>query len=134
MCVCVCVCVCVRVFVHARVSVCLLVSVCLSARARPVCVRVCVRASYLEKCDPLLFIKYNNFPFPVCSFQLRAIALVRQKGPIEKEDPNAIRRKVSPKARAEIAKKVAEDQMKRKEFLKILKHSIANRRLLQCLQ
>lgn len=39
------------------------------------------------------------------SLQLRALSLVKQKGPIEKEDPNAVRKKISPKAKEEIMKK-----------------------------
>jgi len=44
---------------------------------------------------------------------------VRQKGPIEKEDPNAVRKKLSPKAKEQITKK-AEDSgkgMNRRGFL-----------------
>lgn len=37
--------------------------------------------------------------------KLRAISLVKQKGPIEKEDPNAVRKKLSPKAMEQIEKK-----------------------------
>ena len=37
-------------------------------------------------------------------FQLRALSVVKQKGPIEKEDPNAVRKKLSPKAKEQIMK------------------------------
>jgi len=37
--------------------------------------------------------------------KLRALSVVRQKGPIEKEDPNAVRKKLSPKAKEQIMKK-----------------------------
>jgi len=43
--------------------------------------------------------------------KFRALSLVRQKGPIEKEDPNAVRKKISPKAKEEIWKKT-EDSSK----------------------
>ena len=53
---------------------------------------------------------YLSFLF-FFSLQLRALSLVRQKGPIEKEDPNAVRKKLSPKAKEEIIKKT-EDSAK----------------------
>lgn len=46
-------------------------------------------------------LKFSGF-FPL---QLRALSLVKRKGPIEKEDPNAVRKKISPKATEEIMKK-----------------------------
>ena len=54
-------------------------------------------------------LKFSVFFF--LSLQLRALSLVRQKGPIEKENPNAVRKKLSPKAKEEIMKK-AEDSGK----------------------
>ena len=44
--------------------------------------------------------------------QLKALSLVKQKGPIEKDDPNAVRKKLSPKAQEEIQKKAFEDSSK----------------------
>ncbi|KAL9960807.1 hypothetical protein ACROYT_G034310 [Oculina patagonica] len=43
--------------------------------------------------------------------KIRALSLVKQNGPIEKEDPNAVRKKLSPKAQEQILKK-AEDSGK----------------------
>jgi len=45
-------------------------------------------------------------------FQLRALSLVKLKGPIEKDDPNAVRKKLSPKAQEQIEKKAYEDNEK----------------------
>ncbi|XP_027035872.1 protein MCM10 homolog [Pocillopora damicornis] len=44
--------------------------------------------------------------------KLKALSLVKQKGPIEKDDPNAVRKKLSPKAQEEIQKKAFEDSSK----------------------
>ncbi|XP_022806927.1 protein MCM10 homolog [Stylophora pistillata] len=44
--------------------------------------------------------------------KLKALSLVKQKGPIEKEDPNAVRKKLSPKAQEEIQKKAFEESSK----------------------
>ena len=44
--------------------------------------------------------------------QLKALSLVKQKGPLEKEDPNTVRKKLSPKAQEEIQKKAFEDSSK----------------------
>lgn len=44
--------------------------------------------------------------------KLKALSLVKHKGPIEKEDPNAVRKKLSPKAQEEIQNKAFEDSSK----------------------
>ena len=37
---------------------------------------------------------------------------MKQKGPIEKEDPNAVRKKLSPKSMVQIEKRASEEGMK----------------------
>ncbi|XP_067025382.1 protein MCM10 homolog isoform X2 [Acropora muricata] len=44
--------------------------------------------------------------------KLRAVSLVKEKGPIEKEDPNAVRKKLSPKSMVQIEKRASEEGMK----------------------
>ncbi|KAJ7351122.1 minichromosome maintenance- protein [Desmophyllum pertusum] len=47
--------------------------------------------------------------------KLRALSVVKQKGPIERENPNAVRKKLSPKAQEEVIKKAYEDSGKENE-------------------
>ncbi|XP_068758525.1 protein MCM10 homolog [Montipora capricornis] len=44
--------------------------------------------------------------------KLRALSVVKLKGPIEKEDPNTVRKKVSPKSMEKIEKRVCEESIK----------------------
>ncbi|EDO32764.1 predicted protein [Nematostella vectensis] len=57
---------------------------------------------------------FREIPMEVNSalllFQLRALSVVKQKGPIEKEDPNAVRKKRSPSAIQTVGKRVDKDQ------------------------
>ena len=46
---------------------------------------------------------------------------MKQKGPIEKEDPNAVRKKLSPKALEQIEKKASEDSGKGKFLADLLR-------------
>ncbi|XP_048576356.1 protein MCM10 homolog isoform X2 [Nematostella vectensis] len=49
-------------------------------------------------------------PKTTSSAKLRALSVVKQKGPIEKEDPNAVRKKRSPSAIQTVGKRVDKDQ------------------------
>lgn len=46
----------------------------------------------------------NFYPFSL--FQHRAISIVRNKGPLEKSDPNAVKKKISPLANKDVEQRV----------------------------
>jgi len=60
--------------------------------------------------------------------KLRALSLVKLKGPIEKDDPNAVRKKLSPKAQEQIEKKAYEDNEKENDDENVNQDSRKKRR------
>ena len=69
--------------------------------------------SFLGSDPTSIAFSYDNPVYLLFLFcQLKALSLVKQKGSIEKEDPNAVRKKLSPKAQEEIQKKAFEDSSK----------------------
>lgn len=69
--------------------------------------------SFLGSDPTSIAFSYDNPVYLLFLFcQLKALSLVKQKGSIEKEDPNAVRKKLSPKVQEEIQKKAFEDGSK----------------------
>ena len=70
-------------------------------------------SSFLSSDPTSMAFSYDNPVYLLfLFFQLKALSLVKQKGPLEKDDPNAVRKKLSPKAQEEIQKKAFEDSSK----------------------
>ena len=57
---------------------------------------------------------------------------MKQKGPIEKEDPNAVRKKLSPKALEQIEKRASEDSGKGNVITEFGDKTVGDKTVITC--